>query len=279
MISMVRGPGDARPPHNGGSKMAGKLQAHLMADEGDVASYVLLPGDPGRVLRIGGKMDCFKEVAFNREFRTITGKYKGIPITVTSSGIGGPSTAIALEELANLGAKVVIRVGSCGAYSSGIEVGDVVIPVGAVKEDGTSKAYVPSSYPAVPNPRVLFALVKAAKDLSVSFHVGIVLSHDVFYMRNRESVKFWNQRGVIAADMESACVLTVGRMRGLQAGAVLAVVSACDEVFQPWVGVKDYATQTLGGAGKALFGEEKAILIALRAIVYLEKEKEGLLGS
>jgi len=259
--------------------MAGKLQAHLMADEGDVAPYVLLPGEPGRVLRIGKKMDFFKEVAYNREFRTITGGYEGIPITATSSGIGGPSAAIAVEELANLGAKVVIRVGSCGAYSSGIEVGDIVIPVGVVKEDGTSKTYVSPSYPAVPNPRVLFALVRAAKDLNVPFHVGIVLSHDVFYMRNRESVKFWNQQGVIAADMESACVLTVSRMRGLQAGAVLAVVSAYDEAFQPWVGVKDYASQTLGGAGKAVFGEGKAILIALRTIVYLEKANEDLQGS
>ena len=95
--------------------MAGKLQAHLLIDEGDITPYVLLPGDPGRVLRIGEKMDSFQEVAYNREFRTITGKYEGIPVTATSSGIGGPSAAIAVEELANSGAKVVIRVGSCGA--------------------------------------------------------------------------------------------------------------------------------------------------------------------
>jgi len=120
--------------------MVSKLQAHLMVDEGDIAPYVLLPGDPDRVLRIGEKMDSFREVACNREFRTITGSYEGIPVTVTSSGIGGPSAAIAVEELANSGAKVVIRVGSCGAYSSSIEVGDVVIPAGVVKEDGTSKA-------------------------------------------------------------------------------------------------------------------------------------------
>ena len=93
--------------------MVSKLQAHLMVDEGDIAPYVLLPGDPDRVLRIGEKMDSFREVAYNREFRTITGSYEGIPITVTSSGIGGPSAAIAVEELAHSGAKVVIRVGSC----------------------------------------------------------------------------------------------------------------------------------------------------------------------
>jgi len=89
--------------------MVSKLQAHLMVDEGDIAPYVLLPGDPNRVLRIGEKMDYFREVAYNREFRTITGSYEGIPVTVTSSGIGGPSAAIAVEELANSGAKVVIR--------------------------------------------------------------------------------------------------------------------------------------------------------------------------
>lgn len=257
--------------------MPSKLQAHLMVDEGDVAPYVLLPGDPGRVLRIGSKMDSFKEVAFNREFRTITGNYKGILVTVTSSGIGGPSTAIAVEELANTGAKVVIRVGSCGAYGPNIEVGDLVIPVGAVKEDGTSKTYTPPAYPAVPDFRVLVALINAARDLGARFHVGIIISHDVFYGRTRESVEFWNRLGVIAADMETACVLTVSRLRGLQAGAVLAVVSAYGEIFEPWAGVKEYTAQTLGGVGKAVQGEEKAILVGLEAIAYLERERmEGV---
>lgn len=257
--------------------MAGKLQAHLLIDEGDIAPYVLLPGDPGRVLRIGEKMDSFQEVAYNREFRTITGNYEGIPVTVTSSGIGGPSAAIAVEELANSGAQVVIRVGSCGAYNSGVEVGDVVIPSGVVREDGTSKAYISPSYPAVPDLQVLCALIKAAKDLHIPFHVGIGLSHDIFYARGNELVKFWSEQGVIAADMESASVLTVGRMRSLQAGAVLAVVSAYDEIFRPWIGVKDYATEAKSGAGEAALGEERAILLALKAIVYLEKTGDNLL--
>ena len=259
--------------------MAGKLQAHLLIDEGDITPYVLLPGDPGRVLRIGEKMDSFREVAYNREFRTITGNYEGIPVTVTSSGIGGPSAAIAVEELANSGAQVVIRVGSCGAYNSGVEIGDVVIPSGVVREDGTSKAYISPSYPAVPDLQVLCALIKAAKDLHIPFHVGIGLSHDIFYARSNELVKFWSEQGVIAADMESACVLTVGRMRNLQAGTVLTVVSAYDEAFHPWVGVKDYATQTKNGAGKAMLGEEQTILLALRAIVYLDKMGGDLLES
>ena len=257
--------------------MVSKLQAHLMVDEGDIAPYVLLPGDPNRVLRIGEKMDSFREVAYNREFRTITGSYEGIPITVTSSGIGGPSAAIAVEELANSGAKVVIRVGSCGAYSSSIGVGDVVIPAGVVKEDGTSKAYVSSSYPAIPDLQVLCALAKAAQDLNIPFHTGVGLSHDVFYARSAESIKSWSEQGVIAADMESASVLTVGRMRSLQAGAVLAVVSAYDEIFRPWIGVKDYATEAKSGAGEAALGEERAILLALKAIVYLEKTGDNLL--
>jgi len=130
-------------------------QPHIKCKEGDVAKYVLLPGDPGRIEKIIKYWDEAKKIAFNREFLTYTGKYKGIEVSATSTGIGGPSTAIAVEELVNIGAKVLIRVGTCGSLREVIKIGDIIIPIAAMKQDGTSKDYLPVEFPAVADLEVI----------------------------------------------------------------------------------------------------------------------------
>ncbi len=255
--------------------MEGTLQPHILCRKGDVAKYVLMPGDPGRVLRIGELLDDYKQIAFNREFRTITGTYKGIRVSATSSGIGGPSTAIAVEELANVGAKVIIRVGSCGALQPGIKIGDLVISQGVVREDGTSKQYVPVRYPAVPDPEVYVALVRAADSLKdeigFKYWVGITRSEDALYSgKIRKMDQFWHKMGVIAAEMEAATLMTVGRLRGIKAGCIVNVVDEFGE--EPAEGIREYAVQaTETKEGKAISGEKNMIRVALEAIVLLDK--------
>lgn len=252
--------------------MKENLQPHILCGSGDVARYVLMPGDPKRVLRIGEKLDDYEEIAFNREFRTITGTYEGIPVTVCSSGIGGPSTAIAIEELAKLGPEVVIRIGSCGGYQPRIKIGDLIIPEGVVREDGTSKKYIPDSYPAVPDQVVFKELVRSAEELDFRYHTGISLSTDDFYLKPNEFVERWSKSGVIACEMEAGTLLTVCRLRGLKAVVVLAVVNELTEATEPWKGVRKYAVQALEKErGEEISGEERAVLAALNTIKYLEE--------
>ena len=243
-----------------------------MCKRGDVAPYALLPGDPGRVLRMAKKLDKYREVAHNREFKTVTGTYRGIPVTVCSTGIGGPSTAIAVEELANLGTKVVIRVGSCGGYQPHIKIGDLILPEGVVRADGTSKMYIPESYPAVPDFEVFSAMVEAARELSFRYHTGISITSDAFYLKPKEFVEYWRKNGAIACEMEASTVLTLARLRRLKAGAVFAVVNELAEATEPWRGVRRYAIQALKEKkGEEVSGEEKATLVSLEAITRLAK--------
>jgi uridine phosphorylase len=246
-----------------------------MCGKGEVASYVLLPGDPGRVARIGECLDEYEEIACNREYKTITGSYKGIPVSVCSTGIGGPSIAIAIEELAKIGAKVLIRVGSCGALQAGIKVGDLIIPEGVVREEGTSKVYAPDCYPAVPNPKVYFALTKAAeslkKNLNFNYHTGITMSIDALYANESIKLKsFWSSKRVIAQEMEAATLLTLARLMGLKAGCIFLVVNEL-EPKKVKHGIRRYAVQAKIGKGKLVEAERKGILVALEAITLLEK--------
>ena len=159
----------------------GERVYHLMLKPGDIAPYVLLPGDPERVPKIAEFWDESKEVARHREYVTYTGRYKGTEISATSTGIGGPSAAIAVEELAQVGAKTLIRVGSTGSIQKDITVGDLIIATGAVRLDGTSKQYVRAEYPALANYEVVLALIEAAESLGVKYHLGIIASTDSFY--------------------------------------------------------------------------------------------------
>jgi len=163
----------------------GKMQYHLRLKPGDIGKYVLLPGDPDRVLRISKYLDDVKEVVFHREYRTCTGSYKGIKVSATSTGIGCPSAAIAVEELANVGATHFIRVGSTGALQPHINVGDIIINTASMRNEGTTKFYVDDGFPAVADHFLTHALIQAGTELEkkkpLELHIGLNASDDAFY--------------------------------------------------------------------------------------------------
>lgn len=208
---------------------------HVQCDDGEVGNYVLLPGDPGRVSVIARRLSDAREIAWFREFRTFTGRLDGVTVTVTSTGIGGPSAVIAVEELAQLGARTFIRVGTCGAIQPGVHVGDLVIAAAAVRDEGTSRQYAPVEYPAVSSHAVVAALQHAARDRDLTAHTGVVHTTDTYYGQHEPDrmpvaaqltgrLDALTRLGVLCSEMETASVLVVaGGALGLQAGSVLAV--------------------------------------------------------
>jgi uridine phosphorylase len=212
------------------------VQYHLGVAPGDVAESVLLPGDPDRVDTIVDVWDDGETVAEHREYRTATGTHRGTPVSVTSTGIGSPSAAIAVEELARVGADTLVRVGSCGAIQPEIDLGDLVITSGGVRQEGTSAEYVREEYPAVADHAVVAALVAAAEELGYDYHVGPTASTDSFYAgQSREGFRGFRARdaeerieelrraGVLNFEMEASAILTLAGVYGLRAGAVCTV--------------------------------------------------------
>ena len=157
------------------------LQPHIQLDETVHADCALLPGDPARLDRIAPFLSEVKELAYNREFRSLRGNYRGMPVLAVSTGIGGASAGIAAEELHKIGVKAMIRIGSCGALQAKVKLGDLIIVNGAVKDDGASKTYSQAIYPAVPDAELMIACIEAARDQGFAHHVGIARSHDSFY--------------------------------------------------------------------------------------------------
>ena len=154
---------------------------HLPLKIGEVARYVIVPGDPNRVEIIASVMDSYTLQGRNREFNAARGTYKGTDVSVVSTGIGCPSTAIAVEELAHVGAEVFIRIGTSGSVDNSVEKGDIFIATGAVRDDGTSKQYIPIEFPAVADFKLVANLIKASKDLNIDTKVGICQSKDSFF--------------------------------------------------------------------------------------------------
>lgn len=205
---------------------------HIAITKEQGAKYAILPGDPGRVEKIVQFLDKPKFLAKNREFTSYTGTLCGERIIVMSTGIGGASAAIALEELNMAGLKTAIRVGTCGGIQKEIISGDLIIATGAVRMEGTSKEYAPIEFPAVADFSVVSALVKAAQDNNYTFHTGIVQSKDSFYgQHNPMSMPIgyelsnkweaWKQCGVLASEMETAALFTVAQIRKIKVGCVL----------------------------------------------------------
>ena len=217
-----------------GGLLKSEVQYHIQMKEGDVADFVILPGDPGRVETIANHFDTAEIVAHNREYKTMTGKYKGRSVSVTSTGIGCPSTAIAVEELANIGAKTFVRMGTSGAMQDFTRVGDKVIATGAVRYEGTSVQYMPIEFPAVASHDMVTALVNSASDAKLNYHTGIVQSKDSFYGQHSpedmpiasellQKWDAWIKGGVLCSEMEAATLFVVGSYRKLRTGAVLLV--------------------------------------------------------
>ncbi len=231
----------------GSDKFNMSMVYHLKLSKKSIkgARIALLPGDPGRVPAIASAInnEGASEIASNREFRTWLSVMDSNPVVVTSTGIGGPSAAIAIEELAQLGIKTFIRVGTTGALQRHIKAGDVVITTASVRIDGTSEHYAPLEYPAVADYGVLNALVEAAKTINVRCHVGITASSATFYPGQERvdtfsgyvirdlagSKKEWEKLGVLNYEMESATLLTMCSAMGLRAGCVTGVISERSE--------------------------------------------------
>jgi len=193
-----------------------------MCGIGDVAKYVLIPGDPGRVETIISFLDESRKVADYRGFITYTGSSDGVRISACSTGIGCPSAAIAVEELARIGAETFIRVGTTGALQRHVEIGDIVIADAAVRADGASRNYAPIELPAVADFNVTAALLKAAKVSKRKIHFGLVLSSDAFY-GDQENLKRWSKLNVLSVEMESSVIFTIATLKNLRAGSILAV--------------------------------------------------------
>jgi uridine phosphorylase len=198
-------------------------QPHLLVEEGDVADLALVPGDPGRVDRIVAQCENREDVAENREYRTVNATYEGRPVTVCSTGIGAPSTAIAVEELANVGVETFLRVGTCGALQPGIGIGEMVVATAAAKDEGTTRRYEDVAVPAVADHGVTDTLVDAAAAREESVHVGPIATDDAFYNETEAYVEAWAAAGLLAVEMEAAALFTLARRRGLRAGAFCTV--------------------------------------------------------
>ena len=211
-------------------------QYHIGLKEGDVGEYVILPGDPKRCEKIASFFDKPVKVADKREFITYTGYLDGIKVSVTSTGIGGPSAAIALEELVKVGGKTFIRVGTCGGMDINVKGGDVVVATGAIRAEGTSKEYAPIEFPAVANLDVVNALVESAKKLGYNYHAGVVQCKDSFYGQHSPEImpvseellnkwEAWKRLGCLASEMESAALFVVGSYLKVKVGSVFLVVA------------------------------------------------------
>ena len=210
-------------------------QFHIQCAQGEVGGYCILPGDPGRCEAIAGHFDDPVHVRTNREYVTYTGTLLGERVSVVSTGIGGPSAAIAMEELANIGVHTFVRVGTCGGIDLSVQSGDVVVATGAVRMEGTSREYAPIEWPAVPDFTVTSALVEACKDLGYPWHAGVVQCKDSFYGQHspaRMPVSYeleskweaWKRLGVLASEMESAALFAVAASRRVRCGSVFHVI-------------------------------------------------------
>ena len=236
-------------------------EAHIQLDNTVNAKYAIMPGDPARIDRIIPYLENVQELAYNREFRSIRGEYKGVPIIAISTGVGGSSCSLAVEELRHIGVECMIRIGSCGALQKYIQLGDMVFGSGAVRDDGASRTYVDLRYPAVPDTELLTLLIEVAKENNWNHHVGIIHSHETFYHdSNAEEEKYWSSLGVLGSDFESAALFTIGRIRGAKTASILNNVVLYGQDTSESIG--DY----VDGENLSAIGEKREIETALEAL-------------
>ena len=211
------------------------LQYHLRIRPGDVGRYVLLPGDPKRCEKIAAYFDSPRLIADSREYVTYTGALDGVPVSVTSTGIGGASASIAMEELFKCGADTFIRVGTCGGMEMKVKGGDIVVATGAIRMEGTSREYAPIEFPAVADLQVANALVESARQQGFTCHAGVVQCKDAFYGQHEPETKpvsyelqnkwqAWLRLGCLASEMESAALFTVASWLRVRVGSTFLVV-------------------------------------------------------
>lgn len=248
---------------------------HIKLGKGDVGRYVILPGDPKRCKVIASFFDDAKLIAQNREYTSYTGYLLGEKVSVVSTGIGGPSASIALEELVNIGADTFIRVGTSGGMNENVLGGDLVIATGAVRQEGTSKEYAPIEYPAVSDFGVANALCAAAKRLGYRSHTGVVQSKDSFYgehspetMPTENKLLYdwnaWIRCGALTSEMETAALFIVGGIRRVRVGSVLMVMG-------------NQTRREMGYEDEICYDTLSAIKTAVEAMkILIEEDKENL---
>ena len=245
------------------------IQPHIKCRPGDVAELVFLVGDPGRIKLIAKHLESPREVANNRGLPVWNGMYKNIPVSVASTGMGCPSAAIVVEELANIGAKTFIRIGTCGGLKEGIRAGDLIIPTEAICEDGTTKEYVGSDFRAVADPGLVAALEGAAKNKNFQYWKGVNRTHDAFYELLENFLKLENHpMDPVSSEMECSIVFTIALLRGLRAAAVLNV-----NTVEPPEKVRENPeiVYELSEAPETTGGIERAIEVALEAGASLQR--------
>jgi len=209
-----------------------KKMHHLQIEPGQIGEFVIMPGDPGRCHLIAEHFENPQLIAKSREYITYTGKYKGLIVSVTSTGMGCPSAAIALEELIMSGAKYLVRLGTTGALQKNIDLGDIIIPTSAVRLEGTSVEYIPIEFPAVADIDIVDALLKVTHQKNQKFHIGIIMSHDAFYkgsvFADHDFLKreqLWIDSNVLSVENESSALFTIGYLRKVKVGAILTAVA------------------------------------------------------
>ena len=249
------------------------IQYHLRIKRGDVGRYVIMPGDPKRVPLIAAYLDDAREVADSREYVTYTGYLDGEMVSVTSTGIGGPSASIAMEELYKCGADTFVRMGTCGGIALPVMGGDIVIATGAVRMEGTSREYAPIEFPAVADFDVAMCLRSAARKLEMRHHMGVVQCKDSFYGQHDPDImpvsyelnakwEAWKRLGVLASEMESAALFTVAARLGVRCGSEFFVVG-------------NQEREKLGMENPKLHDTEPAIKVAIegvRELIRLDRE-------
>ncbi len=250
-----------------------ELQYHLQIRPGDVGRYVILPGDPKRCARIAEHFDDAHLVADSREFVTYTGFLNGEKVSVTSTGIGGPSASIAMQELVRCGADTFLRVGTCGGMDLDVKGGDIVVATGAIRMEGTSKEYAPIEYPAIADIEVINALIRAAKKCGYPYHAGVVQCKDSFYGQHepekmpvsyelQNKWEAWKRMGCLASEMESAALFVVADYLRVRCGSDFLVVHNQE---------RDQA----GLDNPVVYETEAAIEVAVEALkILIEEDKK-----
>lgn len=243
------------------------MEFHIQCNAEDIARYVFVPGAHDRAKKIAERFDAPRLVTNSRGYWVYSGTVAGIPMTVCSTGMGGPQVAMGIEELAHMGADTFIRVGSCGTLQDDIMPGDMIIPTGVYRGGATANRYLPPAFPAAPHFQVLSALVEAAEGLGMPVHVGLGWSSDAFYAPygplEEALTEKLKQAGVLAIEMEADTLFIVSNFRGWRAGAIFACDGTSREIKPVW--------------GEEAFrrGEEQEITIAIEAMKSIAEQDSG----
>ncbi len=232
------------------------MEWHIRCDSKEISRYIFCPGDYDRAKRIADHFENPRLVSDSRGYKVYSGIYQGVFMTACGTGMGGPTVAIALEELAHMGTDTFIRVGSCGVFQDGQKPGDVIISSGCVRGGGTGNGYLPVIFPAVPTFKVLQQLVNSAAELKLPVTVGVGVAHDLFYSPNGDNERsdIYKKAGLVSIEMESDTLFLAGMYRGWRTGAVFTSDGTPDKI-KPESGEEDFRR-----------GEENSILIALHAM-------------